>query len=48
MINNCNINILLTIISDLTNQFFQKKLSRKQYKVVKNPWITPYIYSHCH
>ena len=44
MLNNCDVNILLTILSDLTNQFFPKKrLSRKQYKVAKNPWITPEI-----
>ena len=44
MLNNCDVNILLTILSDLTNQFFPKKrLSRKQYKVTKNPWITPEI-----
>ena len=44
MLNNCDINILLTILSDLTNQFFPKKrLSRKQYKVAKNPCITPEI-----
>ena len=28
----------------MTNQFFPKKrLSRKQYKVAKHPWITPEI-----
>ena len=44
MLNNCDVNTLLTILSDLTNQFFPKKrLSRKQYKVAKNPWITPKI-----
>ena len=44
MLNNCDINILLTNLSDLTNQFFQKKrLSRKQYKVAKNSKITPEI-----
>ena len=44
MLNNCDVNILLTILSDLTNQFFPKKrLSRKQYKVAKNPWIIPEI-----
>ena len=46
MLNNCDINILLTTLSDLTNQFFPKKrLSRKQYKVAKNPWITPEIFT---
>ena len=45
MLNSCDINILLTTLSDLTNQFFPKKrLSRKQYKVAKNPWITPEIF----
>ena len=40
MLNNCDVHILLTILSDLTNQFFPKKrFSRKQYKVAKNPWI---------
>ena len=40
ILNNCDVNILLIILSDLTNQFFPKKrLSRKQYKVAKNPWI---------
>ena len=44
MLNNCDANILLTILSGLTNQFFPKKrLSRKQYKVAKNPWIKPEI-----
>ena len=44
MLNDCDVNILLTILSDLTNQFFpRKRLSRKQYKVAKNPWITPEI-----
>ena len=44
MLNKCDVNTLLTILSDLTNQFFPKKrLSRKQYKVAKNPWITPEI-----
>ena len=44
MLNNCDVNTLLTILSDLTNQFFpEKRLSRKRYKVAKNPWITPEI-----
>ena len=44
MLNKCDVNILLIILNDLTNQFFPKKrLSRKQYKVAKNPWITPEI-----
>jgi len=31
-------------MSDLTNHYFpKKKLSRKQYKTAKNPWITPDI-----
>ena len=46
ILNNCDINILLTILSDLTKQFFPKKrLSRKQYKVAKYPWITPEIFT---
>ena len=38
ILNKCDINILLTIMSDLANQFFpRKRLSRKQYKIAKNP-----------
>ena len=38
ILHNSDINILLNIMSDSTNQFFPKKrLSRKQYNIAKNP-----------
>ena len=39
-----DVNELLTIMNNLTNRHFPKKmLSRKQFKILKNPWISPEI-----
>ena len=32
---------LISLMSDLTNHYFSlKRMSRRQYKISKNPWIT--------
>ena len=41
MENESNLNSIITLMCDLTNHHFPKKmLSRKQYKTSKSPWIT--------
>ena len=42
--NNTDLNAIISLMNDLTDRHFPKKrLSRKQYKTSKNPWITPEI-----
>ena len=42
--NSRNIKKFLTLMSSLTSLYFPlKRLSRKQFKISKNPWITPGI-----
>ena len=44
MRNNKNLNDLVTLMNELTNAYFPKRmLSRRQFKTSKNPWITPCI-----
>ena len=46
MQHNCDLNSLIKILSDLTNSCCPKKtLSRKQFKISKNPWITSGIFT---
>ena len=41
MQHNCDLNSLIKTLSDLTNSCCPKKmLSRKQFEITKNPWIT--------
>ena len=42
--NNIELNSIISLMNDLTDRHFPiKRLSRKQYKRSKNPWITPEI-----
>ena len=42
--NNIELNSIISLMNDLTDRHFLiKRLSRKQYKTSKNPWITPEI-----